>query len=269
MQKGNVDPGFEKYRRERERRRRLGDGKALNKQPGSALHELEAVEAREEQDRRLTRDVQEFFESATRTAASIVRRVADSAKEEVDSKLNNEMAEFLQDALSRLQTLVLAVVGDNHGPQAQEEVEPRMRNLVGQMLDEFRSAGTAGTNKHLGEDPTAKDVDEIRREFEAKKPGARAADASSVPVTGVGDEARGDQRRGGGDLDGHKVADLGEPQPAAPAGGPDQKAGQDKGGDDQAELDKFKESLKAKVRQGKMTRDEARAAWQERIARKP
>ena len=90
------DGGFENYRRQRERLRRMASAERRPLSgPANALRELEEVEAREERDRQLTSEMKDFFESATRIAADIVQKVADSAKVRIDEQLSGEMQEFL------------------------------------------------------------------------------------------------------------------------------------------------------------------------------
>jgi len=260
MKKDNIDPGFESYRRERQRRS-LNGGKtnAAQQHQRTALRELEAVEAKEERSRAIARDVHDFFESATRMAANIVSRVADSARLEVDSKLHGEVEEFLADALHRLEAVVLEFVARNHGPEATEEVEPRMRNMVGEVLDNFRKMGTAAPTKHLGEDPTQKDLADIRREFQQKVPSAKT-DASIVPVTALAAAVKDVKEKASTpDIDEHLVAET-----APASGAKDGKKGR-KQQPLTPELEQFKEQLKHDVRTGAKTRDEARAAWNDRV----
>ena len=273
MKKDNIDPGFESYRRERQRRT-LNGGKssAAQQDHRTALRELEAVEAKEERSRALARDVHDFFESATRMAANIVSRVAQSARLEVDSKLHGEVEEFLADALHRLEEVVLGFVARNHGPEATEEVEPRMRNMVGEVLDNFRKMGTAAPTKHLGEDPMQKDLDDVRREFQQKVPSAKT-DASIVPVTALAAAVKDVKEKASApDIDEHLVAETAPPATvpatAAKDGAKDGKKGKQKQQPLTPELEQFKEQLKHDVRTGAKTRDEARAAWQDRVSGK-
>lgn len=262
----NFDAGFEEYRRQRERRRRAaGPSARVLSGPGDALRELEEAEAREERDRQLSREVHEFFQSATQKAAGIVRRVAESAKEQAEEQVVAEMEEFLIDALSRMQTLVNSLLVKKRGPVAEEQVEPLMHNIVGAQLDDFRSKGSGGGHRHIGTDPLAADLEDIVREFRARMPGAAAAPAHCDEEAGSG--ATADGARGTADIEEHLVAEMHrededtatptaqeEPQgaTAAAAPGPD--------------LERFKEALKTLVRQGTMSKAEARAAWETRLA---
>ncbi len=256
----NNQDGFEDFRRHRERMRRIGVGeKRPLSGPTNALRELEAVEAREERDRQLSREMQDFFESATRTAAEIVQKVAESAKVRIDQQLSSEMEEFLLDSITRMQGLVSAVLKDNSGSTAEQVIEPLMHNLVGQMLDTFRSAGTAETNKHLGEDPMATSLEDVRREFQAKLPLHPPGEGPITPEqgkglagphAGAGAGAAGDVRP---TIDDHLVAEL-------------HAATGDKAGNDQQDLERFQQALDALVRQGSMSKDEAKSALKARKA---
>lgn len=275
MTLGNVD-GFEDYRRERERRRRMNDDASRPVAPG-ALRELQEVEAREERDRVLNRDVHDFFEAATRTAANIVQKVAANAKVEIEERLSTEMEEFLLESLQRMQHLVASMLRRG-GEQAEALMEPSLRNLAGAALDAFRIAGTAASNKHLGEDPQATDLDAVRREFRAKAGPAVAVDENApiVPVGGgLGITAPPDTATDlpaaatphGAGIEQHLVAEL------ADDGGPGKKRKGKKGKKSpetpttaEQDLDRFMAALKSLVQQGKMTREEAKAAWEARLA---
>ena len=267
------DGGFENYRRQRERLRRMASAerKPLSG-PANALRELEEVEAREERDRQLTSEMKDFFESATRIAADIVQKVADSAKVRIDEQLSSEMQEFLMDSITRVQGLVTAVLKENTASTAEQVIEPLMHNLVGRLLDNFRSAGTAGVDKHLGMNPLATSLDEVRREFQAKMPVHPAGEDSVVPVatpmlgsqpttaalpgattpaapTPTTHAADPDMPTVRASIDEHLVAEL----------GPGDKAKGEK-----EDLERFQQALDALVRQGTMSRDEAKAALKAR-----
>jgi hypothetical protein len=286
MNKVSADPGFESYRRERQRRKNQGPKEGQPDAP-DALKELLEVEAREERDRVLTRDVQEFFDSATRVAANIVGRVATTEKSEVESKLTREMEEFLADALHRLEQVVVNVVARAQGPEAHKEVQPRMRNLVGQLLDDFRNAGTSSATKHLGQDPTMTDLDTVQAEFRANRPTGANHDGQLVPVSNL--EAIGKvppahaatQGKPAADMEEHLVAQADKPpvsepktnQPMPAARRSTQAVAATKPTQPASkaptqmtpELEQWKAYLTREVQQGRMTRDEARAAWQQRV----
>lgn len=292
MNDNSVD-GFEMYRRERERRRLLGTNE---RRPlaatGEALRQLEAVEAREERDRRLTEEVHDFFETATRTAADIVHKVAESAKLRIDEQLGEEMRDFLLDSMARMQGLVSAVLSTNTGSKAEEVVEPLMHNLVGQVLDGFRRAGTAA-EQHLGQDPLATDLDDVRREFQAQLPGAlpeteadielddtlprdpamaispvvaRAAElpreSSERVLDADQEEEKGEEETGQGSGYEHEHREEAHGRADADADEPELSREQQIHRD----LKRFKHALETLVRQGNMTKAEARAAWDARKA---
>lgn len=274
MDMGKTDTSFDSYRRERKRMQaKLG---LATTRPATydndALRELEQVEAREVREQQLTREVHEFFASATRQAATIVEKVAKDAEAQAGLRVEQEMESFLIDALARMNAFVVTVLQQRRAPVAEENVEPKMANLPGAVLDEFRWAGTAEVgNKHIGQDPFATDVDEVRAEFRAQVPEA--------PTDQPGESAT--------PIDQHLVAALtpeAAPADAAPDARKDAKdakkdAKKDgkkaKASDDEAvdagmptpaaELERFKAALKSLVAQGTMSKDEARAAWQTRV----
>jgi hypothetical protein len=300
------DQGFEDYRRERKRlRSKVGPQPTALGYENRALRELEQVEAREIRDQLLTREVHEFFATATRQAAAIVEKVARDAQQEAGQRVEQEMESFLIDALTRMNNFVLAVLQVKRGGVAETQMEPKIGNLEGNSLDEFRWSGTAEVaDKHIGQNPFATDVDEVRREFRTQV-GESCTDGPplAVPidqhlVAAVNEDGSADGRAEEGTSE--VVAEVPAPAtagasakpqlPPSPApvtrttmaraatpigGGPkaaphaiesSQITGEADASDPAAELERFKGALKALVRQGVMSRDEARAAWDARLA---
>lgn len=276
----NTDQGFDEFRRQRMRKQaKLGTSTAgVLGFENQALRELEQVEAREVLDQKLTREVHEFFMSATKQAATIVEKVSRDAQQEAGARVEQEMEAFLMDALSRMNSLVIAMVHQKRGPVAETQVEPKVANLVGQMLDKFRFDGTADVlDKHIGQDPFATDVDEVQREFReqisdmAPPPAAGAAPIEDHLVAAMqGDEDADDEPAPAPAVARRAAPRAPAPAPAAAEHDGDEDAQGEAGAQPRAptpaeELERFKSALKALVRQGTMTRDEARAAWQTRL----
>ena len=265
---------FDDFRKERQRMRaKLGPATSALGYENQALRELEQVEAREVRDQQLTREVHEFFATATRQAAGIVEKVARDAQAQTGARVEQEMEAFLIDALARMNTLVVTLLQQRRGQVAEAQVEPKVGNLVGESLDEFRWEGTAEVgDKHIGQDPFDTDVDEVRKEFRAQIGGLNAGEGAApdaMPieqhlVAAVQQEDPQDERE--------TPSGAAEDLPAVPsaparpakvaAGNPSPKESQPT---PEGELDRFKEALKALVRQGTMTREEARAAWETRL----
>ena len=155
------------------------------------------------------------------------------------------MEAFLRDAMERVSALVGQLL-QQHGGEgtiAQAELEAKLGNL-GRTLDTFRWAGTAnGADKHIGQDPFATDVDEVVREFRGQLPAVEPA----------------------ADIEEHLVAQTAEEQDA-PSEDSAAAMALEMTPTPEQELERFKGALKALVQQGTMTRDEARAAWQTRLA---
>lgn len=257
------DQGFDDYRRERLRvQAKLGPQAPAVGFESNALRELEQVEAREVRDQQLTREVHDFFAAATRQAAEIVDRVSRDAERAAGAKVEQEMEAFLIDSLARMNTFVMAVLQQRHGPIAETQMEPRVGNLLGSTLDQFRHAGTADVDdKHIGQNPFAIALEEVQREFRA----IVAAASEVAPMAAVPIDEQLVQHTLGSDA---QETDSGPRQAASPlalqpateAAAPGSVAGN--AGDD---LERFKSALKALVRQGVMSREEARAAWQARL----
>ena len=256
---------FDDFRKERQRARaRQASGPKEGHPSGyenQALKELEEVEKREVLEHRLTREVHDFFQTATRQAAGIVERVARTAQEETGARVEQEMEAFLMDALARMNAFIVAAL-QQKTPVAEADMEPRVARLVGQTLDDFRWEGTAeGADKHIGQDPFETDVEEVRREFRAQVPENKDPAPESVPI------------------EQHLVAAVTDKEPEAadaPAEAPKEPAAVAEEEDvveeptkaakaQAAELERFKSALKTLVKKGTMSKDEARAAWQTRL----
>lgn len=274
------DQGFDDFRKERKRMQaKIGPQAPTLGYENQALRELEQVEAREVRDQQLTREVHDFFQAATRQAASIVERVAKDALQETGARVEQEMESFLIDSLTRMNTFIMAVLKERRGPVAETRMEPSVGNIVGPSLDEFRFAGTSAVeDKHIGQDPFDTPVDDVQREFrEQVGQASGATDEAPMPIdqhlvaaVQPADEAATD------DAPPPPAAAV-PPRPTAapaPAAMPatsrttaalpmpsETKAAAGAN----ADLERFKEALKSLVRQGTMTRDEAKAAWQTRL----
>lgn len=287
--RNHSDQGFDDFRRERKRRRaKLAAPTSALGYENKALRELEQVEEREVMDQRLTREVHEFFASATRQAAGIVEKVARDAEAETGALVEQQMESFLIDALARMNTFIVTVLQQRRGQVAETRMEPSIGNLVGSVLDEFRWEGTAEVgDKHIGQDPFATDVDEVQREFREQM-GATAPDAEdALPIDEHLVARVHSEDEPAADADATPEAeDEGETRAAlAPRAEPGDEEVPDERAPEQAhvpptpaahgkpgappkaveELERFKTALKTLVRHGTLSPEEARAAWQTRI----
>lgn len=252
-----IGDGFDSYRRERERMRRMGiTEKRTLSGPANALQELDAVEQREERDRQLSLEMQDFFSSATKVAAEIVQKVATSAKVQLDSRLSEEMAEFLRESIERMQHIVTAVLEKNTDSTAEQVIEPLMHNLVGSLLDEFRKSGTSKADKHLGLDPLAQSLEEVRQDLLAHLPQGKAHEEPLL-TTGQPEGIVVQKQKGAlgskPDIEEHLVAEANKPKAQS-------RAQASKRNDAQGDLDRFQKALEKMVKKGQMTRAEADAA---------
>lgn len=156
-----ADSKFEGFRRNRKRRKlEAGPQRNLGRRAG-VLRELEATEAKEMANERMSREVHEFFSDATRTAAEIVARVTEEVECEHSEHITTDMIEFLHDAVNRAQEMILQLRGrDDISTIGVAEMEANIHNIVGATLDAFRDEGTAQLDdKHIGQDPFATDAD--------------------------------------------------------------------------------------------------------------
>jgi hypothetical protein len=243
MRNANQDPNFELYRRERERRRLATNEPQRTVTPDhSAAKQLEQVEADELHDKRLTREVHDFFAAATRTAANIVSKVSAGAQE------------FLVASLKRMNIFVRSILPMDD-QVAEATLDTDMRNLVGPALDGFRAEGTAPVgDKHFGMNPFATDPDAVKEELgrvrgDTPEPAAAEEGQPVAPRIAVERPA----------IEEHLVAELAREVPAEGA------TDGDRDGPPAETLDRFKAALKQMVRQGLMSQDEARAAWRAKL----
>src|SRR5262249_9991042 len=132
-------------------------------------------------------------------------------------------------------------------PEAERHLVAKMHNLVGPLLDEFRSAGTAAVpDKHFGQDPFLVDCTPVQH----PKPRAEEAKPAGAPT-----------------IDEHIVAEVVGPRleqarPAAPeAPAHPLLAGI---GDDP---EKLKKALKLLVEGGLLAKSEAKRVWATRGAK--
>jgi hypothetical protein len=255
MRNANQDPNFELYRRERERRRLATNEPQRTVTPDhSAAKQLEQVEADELHDKRLTREVHDFFAAATRTAANIVSKVSAGAQAEAAERLKREMQEFLVASLKRMNIFVRSILPMDD-QVAEATLDTDMRNLVGPALDGFRAEGTAPVgDKHFGMNPFATDPDAVKEELgrvRGDTPEPAAAEEGQPVAPRIAAERPA--------IEEHLVAELAREVPAEGA------TDGDRDGPPAETLDRFKAALKQMVRQGLMSQDEARAAWRAKL----
>jgi len=176
---------FDEFRESRERDEKSAEGDGS--QHADVLRELEAAEEDEIRKETLTREVSDFFEDATRAAASIVSKVAEDEERSVSSRVTQDMDDFLRDVVDRASSFVqfLQVAEDSFS--GQQNMEPHLHNIVGRTLDSFRYEGTACLiDKHIGKDPFCQVSDHLFL-GEAQTPGMVSDDESLIGV-GVADE---------------------------------------------------------------------------------
>lgn len=268
------DEDFERFRKARKRAQpRPGLVTAEQEFAGEALRELQQVERRELRDKKLTREVHDFFATAMARAKSIVERVSRDAEAEVAQRVAKDMEAFLVDALTRTNSFLVKMMRDQRGQVTETEVEPSIGNIVGRMLDEFRFAGTAAVGgKHVGQDPFQTDVDEVQREFKSRIGTMRRDDGQGVvpidqPAVALieledGEDTMSDDEPA--PLTAPIVPEAMLPPASVPGSRPTAVAPVATEADAQ-EMERFRAALKTLVRQGQMTRAEALAAWQVKI----
>ena len=282
--RNKTDQEFDDYRRQRKRvQAKLGPQQSVLGYENQALRELEQVEAREVREQQLTREVHEFFAAATRQAAAIVEKVAHDAEEQAGQRVQGEVEGFLIDTLSRMNTFVVSMMQQRRNANvAETHVEPDVKHLVGPELDEFRYAGTPeARDAHIGQDPFATPLEDVQAEFRAV---VADMEGDEGPATSIEDHLVAETEPAT-DAD-DAQAEAPEAEQPAPEQPPHSELPpevthseaeleppvEDEQVDPEAELETFKNALKALVRQGVMQRDEARAAWLARLdslGRKP
>ena len=251
--------GFESFRRERNKRRyEEGPLRPLG-QNAAILREIEEADAREARNQQLTREVQDFFAEATRTAATIVAQVAESAEQQHQESVAHEMSDFLSATIRRAQLFVELMRDCERRGVAQTDVQPNMSNLVGPILDEFRFAGDASTAEaHVGQDPFATELDAMLATPEAEAAPQAAQPATARPAS----RAAAAPREEASPIEDHLVAEVLGTGGSEVGNSPDAlRVWFDALRDDDQRL-QF--ALKVLVRSQVMTKDEARAIYRQR-----
>ncbi|HHI79699.1 MAG TPA: hypothetical protein ENK02_06935 [Planctomycetes bacterium] len=147
------DEFFETFRREKSmrRRQRLGTPPKGEAPANQAARTLAEDERKEALDIRLQREMMEFVESTTRVAAKILTEVEEQKARLLSEQITKEMREFFKNTLCRAEELVRSI--QVMGKVVKEtDIEPHLAELDTQTLDEFRVEGSAeGAKLHLGQ----------------------------------------------------------------------------------------------------------------------
>jgi hypothetical protein len=153
MNPPTADQNFEKFRRERRQRRAQFGGVPATAPRSAGIKDVEAYEARQVHETRLSREVHDFLAQATKQAAAIVEKVTQAAEAESSQRLVREMHDFLEETVRRAAKF-MQMVQAQAGGAAVRDLETHVSNIVGTALDEFRFEGTAQlADKHIGQDP--------------------------------------------------------------------------------------------------------------------
>lgn len=264
--------GFDQYRTERKRRHLDSGPKRQAALNSSVLQELEAHEASTARNERMTREVQEFFEDATRTAASMVTKLSSSAEQEQDVSVAREMSEFLNETLRRARAFIEEMQSTGQVADGIEEFLPNLRNVVGPTLDAYRWEGSPGVAEaQIGRDPFAVDdggvsmteaasVDEFVEVDDEDDIVEVSVDGDFVPMDESHDHF---EEEPVAPIEEHLVAEFMESAPQSQTVPAECQALSEwafRIGSDDATL---RRSLKALVHVGSMTKDEARGIYQE------
>ncbi|MCC6671642.1 MAG: hypothetical protein IT458_11305 [Planctomycetes bacterium] len=242
MTKGSPDSSFEKFAKDRRfRRAQASEGFQPQGKNYQVMRAIEAAEANEVRDQRLSRDVQSFFEDATRVAATMVQKYAERKQTEEGQKIRDEMERFLYESIQRAQSFIVALQSAE-GPEAEMNLEVHMRNLVGPLLDSFRHEGNAQVpDKHIGLDP-----------FQVEDPAPPAEEVKPIEEHIVAQAAA--ERTVAG------------PSEAKSGKGKKAKSREDALDEAAEDPEKLKDALRVLVRNGLMSREEAQQAYRQRMA---
>jgi len=251
------DTNFDKFRRERRQRRAQFGNLPATAAKTTGVRDIEAYEARQMHETKLTRDVHDFLAEATKHAAAIVEKVTQVAEAETAQRLAREMHEFLEETLRRAARFMELVHSQRSGA-ALQDLEPHVSNLVGPALDEFRFEGTAQlADKHIGQDPfvdapssepddAAASSDEDRGDAEPCADGREARPESAAPPPAVAAATT-------------QPAPAAGPAPAAPA--LTEVFGTELTARMCRDPETLKNALKALVKSGVLSPDDAREAY--------
>ncbi len=135
------------------RRQRLGVTTSGEKATNDAARTLAEDERKEALDIRLQREMMEFVESTTRVAAKILTEVEEQKARLLSEQISKEMREFFKNTLCRAEELVRSLHSMGLSLKDPEtDIEPHLGKLDTETLDEFRVEGSAeGAKLHLGQ----------------------------------------------------------------------------------------------------------------------
>ncbi len=296
------DEFFETFRREKSmrRRQRLGSQPTSKNSTNEAARTLAEDERKEALDIRLQREMMEFVESTTRVAAKILTEVEEQKARLLSEQISKEMREFFKNTLCRAEELVKSLHSMGVATQKSEaDIEPHLSGMNTELLDEFRVEGSAEAAKlHLGQPvppdgkPMGTSTDSQEVPPKPRLPlGKEEGDGNEVDETGTCElEALGvefdfpvEEEFDSDALDpedrslGGEMVYLQEDPPSAPQSTNEKAPGQEASNTPEdlssslppafqalvGDPDRLKRALTLMVKNGLMTKEEARSAYQE------
>ncbi len=158
----NSQDPFENFRREKKMRALQRElQRRMESRQGQILKLIEQEERTEVLERRIQREMHEFFEDSTKLAASVLAEVAEQKAREISAQITREMQEFFKEVLLRAERTIqgIRLSHPGHEPQADLEthLDPGISQAFGGQPKEPVEPGTAtapGQKSALSREPS-------------------------------------------------------------------------------------------------------------------
>ncbi len=132
----NSQDPFENFRREKKMRALQRElQRRMESRQGQILKLIEQEERTEVLERRIQREMHEFFEDSTKLAASVLAEMAEQKAREISARITREMQEFFREILLRAERTIqgIRVTHKDDGPETDLEthLDPDLSQAFG------------------------------------------------------------------------------------------------------------------------------------------
>ena len=123
----NSQDPFENFRREKKMRALQRElQRRMESRQGQILKLIEQEERTEVLERRIQREMHEFFEDSTKLAASVLAEVAEQKAREISAQITREMQEFFKEVLLRAERTIQGIKLAHPGKAPQADLETHL-----------------------------------------------------------------------------------------------------------------------------------------------
>ncbi len=123
----NSQDPFENFRREKKMRALQRElQRRMESRQGQILKLIEQEERTEVLERRIQREMRDFFEDSTKLAASVLAEVAEQKAREISAQITKEMQEFFREVLLRAERTIQGIRIHHPRDEQQEELETHL-----------------------------------------------------------------------------------------------------------------------------------------------